>query len=394
MFKDKLKQILEFFDPVLLKDFQDSSYLNDESSFGNNLLINSVLSAFVETSKFELALVFVDTKRDSGNKVGSTQQIREELYRLKKPVKNIRIADLGNLKTGKSINETLFLLQEVCSFLFHQKINVVVIGGSQYLTLSGFRAFEEFENNINLVHIDSKIDLSEQPENFEKSFYLSNIIDNEASHIYNVSCLGYQSYLTDQKQIGLLNKLYFEHLRLGHIRTNLEQIEPTIRDGDMLSFDISAVRLSDAPAQYDGSPNGFYAEEACRIARYAGISDRNQLFGLYEIDADFDKNRQTVKLGAQIIWHYFDGYIHRKHEFPLASIEDCTKYSVQIDEIDFPIVFYKSEKSGRWWLEVKSINNEDNNVNAIVVSCSYNDYLTASKNEIPDRWWINFKKLE
>ena len=150
---------------------------------------------------------------------------------------------------------------------------------------------------------------------------------------------------------------------------------------------------TEAPAQIDGSPNGFYADEACRLSRYAGLSDRVQLFGLYGIDYQYDNNRQTMKLAAQIIWYYFEGYINRKHDYPKASLEDCTKYEVQIDEIDFPIVFYKSNKSNRWWIEVQVILDKMVQ-DAIIISCTKEDYLNACKNEIPERWWINFKKLK
>ncbi|MFA9390558.1 MAG: arginase family protein [Prolixibacteraceae bacterium] len=396
MFINKLEEILQFFDPVQLKDFEDSSHLNDEGSIGNSIFVNSTGQVPQNLSRFELAFIFADAYEGrSTQKTSNTQQlIREQLYQLRKISNGLRIADLGNLKVGKNINEALFSLQEVCSLLFHIKVNVVIIGGSQLLTLAGFRAYKEFENNINLIHIDSRIDLSTQLGDRMESSYLNEIALNEASHIYNVSCVGYQSYFTDQKQIKQLDELYFEHYRLGEVRSDFENIEPVIRDGDLVSFDISSIRMSEAPAQRNGSPNGFYADEACRLARYAGISDRVHAFGLYEIDANYDQNKQTVKLAAQIIWYYLDGYINRKHDFPEVSLNDCTKYEVQIDEIDFPIVFYKSSKSGRWWLEVKGVHSQDEKSDSIVVSCTHNDYQMACKNEIPDRWWINFKKIE
>ena len=396
MFRDKLEDLLHFFDPVQLKDFSDTSYLSDEGAMGNWLSVYHYGQTPSDFGKFEVALVFVGTHGYSSGSFSfqTQQQIREQFYALRRFHSGLRVADLGNLKMGNTLQDAMFALQEVCSMLFSLKVNVLVIGGIQPLTLSVFSAFKAFENNINLVHIDSKIDLSVEKENIETKHYLSNLIFNEAAHVYNIACLGYQGYFVDQKQTNKLNELYFEHARLGDIRANFENVEPVIRDGDLVSFDIAAVRMNEAPGQADGSPNGFYADEACRLARYAGISDRVQQFGLYEIDARFDQNKQTVKLAAQILWHYLEGYINRKHDFPQASLSDCTKYNVQIDEIDFPIVFYNSKKSGRWWLEVKTVQNQEEQGDSVVVSCTYDDYLLACKNEIPDRWWINFKKLE
>jgi len=396
MFKDKLAEILNYFEPVQLRDFEGSFFLNDETSVGNWFLINGIGQMLQPTSKFELAIIFVDAYVNPSNdhSAHTPQLIREELYKLRKVSSGLRIADLGNLKTGKNFNETLFTLREVCTLLFSLKVNVIVIGGSQLLTLGTFRGFKEFENDINLIHIDSRIDLSTNENEIDETHYLNQIVQHEASFIYNISCVGYQTYFVDNKQIKQLNELYFEHYRLGDVKASFEQIEPVIRDGDLVSFDISSVRMSDAPGQINGSPNGFFADEACRIARYAGISDRVQGFGLYEIDSKYDSNKETIKLAAQIIWYYLEGYINRKHDFPQASLNDCTKYDVQIDEIDFPIVFYRSNKSGRWWLEVKTVQNQINDAESVIVSCTEQDYLKACKNEIPDRWWINFKKLK
>lgn len=396
MVKDKLPEILNFFDPLELKNFDDCSYLNDEYSLGNGLLINSVINPLPNNVRFEMAIIVVNhyLNNDGERSKKAPQLIREELYRLKKITTGLRIADLGNLKTGKTINETLFALQEACALLFHLKVNVIIIGGSQLLTVGNLKAFKEFENNINIVNIDSKIDLTLAAGNSDDHTYLNTIIDQEAACLYNLACVGYQSYFVDPGQIKRLNNLYFEHFRLGVVRNQFDAIEPVLRDADLVSFDISAIRMTDAPAQLDGSPNGFYADEACRLSRYAGISDRVQSFGLYNVCDQTDTSKQTSKLAAQIIWYYIEGYINRKHDYPKALLTDYIKYVVQIDEIEFPIVFYKSNKSKRWWIEVQANLENPNNKENVVVACTKDDYLSACKNEIPERWWINFKKLK
>lgn len=396
MVKEKLSEIFNFFDPVKLSDFGNSTFLNDEASLGNGLIINSVVNPIQIDARFEIAIVginqYLDINQDRN--VNTPQLIREELYRLKKFSSGLRIADMGNLRTGKNINETIFALQEVCALFFHLKINVIILGGSQLLTVGNFRALKEFENNISLVNIDSKIDLAVNNESVKECYYLNSIIEQEKAFVYNVSCLAYQSYFVDQKQLKILNESYFEHYRLGVIRDKFERVEPVLRDADLVSFDISAVRMSEAPGQIDGSPNGLYADEACRIARYAGISDKVKTFGLYGVYGQTDRGHQTTKLSAQIIWYYIDGYLNRKHDYPKASYKDYIKFEVQIDEIDFPIVFYKSEKSNRWWIEVQSVEDEEHSKNSVIVSCTEEDYMNSCKNEIPERWWINFKKLK
>jgi formiminoglutamase len=395
MVRDKLEEILIYFDPVQLQSFADLSYVNDKGSIGYGIIINDEVKSISSTDRFELALLFVDQLLPDIEleNVKTSQAIREEIYKLKKVSLGLRIADLGNLRRGKNLTETQFALQEVCSLLFQLKVNVIIIGGSQSLTIANFRALKEFENDINLVHIDSKIDLSFGDEYSTDNAYLNQIIENEVGNLYNISCVGHQAYFVDQKQINRLNELYFEHYRLGVVRGQLENIEPVMRDADLISFDIGAIKAGDAPARKDNSPNGFFSDEACQIARYAGISDRVRSFGIYETDERLDINHQTSKLVAQMIWYYIEGFLNRKHEFPLSSFDDCIKYIVEIDEIEIPIVFYKSNKTQRWWIEVNNLPDSAGNKANVIVACTETDYFRACNNEIPERWWINFKKL-
>jgi hypothetical protein len=60
------------------------------------------------------------------------------------------------------------------------------------------RSLKEFENNINIAHIDSRIDLSVDNDIPSPEYYLDEIIEKESSHLYNISCIGYQSYFVDQ----------------------------------------------------------------------------------------------------------------------------------------------------------------------------------------------------
>ena len=58
------------------------------------------------------------------------------------------------------------------------------------------------------------------------------------------------------------------------------------------------------------------------------------------------------------------------------------------------IVFYKSDKTERWWLEVpyppeKGIKFERH----YLIPCDYEDYEKASQNELPDLWWKTYRKL-
>ena len=191
-----------------------------------------------------------------------------------------------------------------------------------------------------------------------------------------------------------MTNLFFDTYRLGYVRQNIEEVEPYIRNADMVSFDISSIRISDAPGNNLALPNGFYGEEACQIARYAGISDKLSSIGFYEYNPSLDIRNQTAKLIAQIIWYFIDGYYNRKNDLPHIQKDDYYKYNVALKIDKQLIVFYKSKKSDRWWMEVPCPTEINSKYQRhYLVPCSYNDYLEALKEEMPDRWWQVYQKL-
>ena len=191
-----------------------------------------------------------------------------------------------------------------------------------------------------------------------------------------------------------MKNLYFDVYRLGAVRENLEEVEPLVRNADMISVDVSAVRQSDAPGNGNASPNGFYGEEICKIIRYAGLSDKLSSIGFYEVNPRLDVNNQTAHLVAQMMWHFVDGYYNRKHDHPYKDKKDYVKYTVSIKDHKDQLIFYKSKKSDRWWMDVPVKNNYKNIYEKHhLVPCSYSDYETACKDDVPDRWWQAYQKL-
>ena len=74
-----------------------------------------------------------------------------------------------------------------------------------------------------------------------------------------------------------------------------------IRNANLLSFDVAAIRAADAPGVHNASPNGFNGEEACRMTRYAGLSYKLSSIGFFEYNPHYDINARTANLIAEMI---------------------------------------------------------------------------------------------
>ncbi len=237
-------------------------------------------------------------------------------------------------------------------------------------------------------------DLGNDSNIIDSQSYLSNIILHQPNYLFNYTNIGYQSYFVDKEAVDLMNKLYFDTYRLGNVRENMDEVEPVVRNADMVSIDISAVRSADAPGNGNAIPNGFAGEELCRIVRYAGLSDKLSSIGFYEYNPTYDTREQTAMLISQALWYFLEGYYQRKDDYPARARDKYVKFHVKIQDHKEEIIFYKSKLSERWWMEVPVETDLMTKYERhYMVPCSHSDYQNAMDNNIPDRWWQVYQKM-
>jgi hypothetical protein len=223
---------------------------------------------------------------------------------------------------------------------------------------------------------------------------MSHIIMQQPNYLFNYTNIGFQTYFVDQQAITLMKNLYFDTYRLGNVRANMEEVEPMVRNADMISVDMGCIRASDAPGNANASPNGFYGEEICQIMRYAGLSDKLSSIGIYEINPRLDRQSQTAQLAGQMIWYFIDGFYSRMGDFPPDKKKDMVKFTVSLKDFKDEVIFYHSNKSERWWMEVPiRAKQRERYERHHLVPCSYQDYQVACQNALPDRWWQTYQKL-
>ncbi|MDP2187493.1 MAG: formimidoylglutamase [Sphingobacteriaceae bacterium] len=374
----------------------DNSQFFETASYPMNTFgakVNKHLQAFPSLEGVKMAIVGVLESRQQPENPGAAHGadfIRQEFYRLYCMENDCEIVDLGNIKAGHTVQDTHVALREVCWSLIKQQVVPIVLGGSRDMAYGQYLAYAQYDSTIDLAAIDARFHLKDEGEESATNAnnFLFKIIAHQPSHLFNYVNLGYQSYLVDREEVRLLEKLFFDAVRLGEVRANLEEAEPYLRAADMLYIDIAAVRKADAPGNPLGSPNGLFAHELCQLTRYAGLSDKLSSIGFYEYDPGSDRQLVTAATLAQAIWYFIDGYANRMNDLPKVKNRTFIKYTTTLKAGKHDLVFYKSKKSGRWWMEVtlppiKGSKKERTHL----VPCSYNDYLMAGKDELPDKWW-------
>ena len=345
--------------------------------------------------KYKLAILGVNESRGStlASVKESPDYVREQLYKLYSSSK-LSIVDLGNIKQGETLIDTLFAVSETVKELVKKEIIPIIIGGGQEITVGLYRAFEKLEQIVNLTTVDRKIDF-EQVNETTNSSYLKDIILSQPNFLFNYSNLGSQSYYLNPENEKLMNKLFFDNTRLGDLQHDMAIAEPILRNTNILSFDLNSIRQSEVPGTSFASPNGFFGNEACQISRYAGMSDKMNVIGFFEMTPEWDLHGQTAQLVAQMIWYFIEGFGLRKNETPLSSSKNYTKYKVVLSKSDEELIFVKSNRSGRWWMKIpyppaKKVKYERHHL----VPCSYQDYQISLNDEMPDLWINTYNKIK
>ncbi|OBQ57423.1 formimidoylglutamase [Tamlana sp. s12] len=362
-------------------------------ALGRKLKIHSAQLGIPDLDGVDIAIIGVLENRNDINYIGEEFQlneIRKAFYSLFPGSWNTTVADLGDIHKGESVEDTYFAVKEAISILVQKKIIPVILGGSQDLTYANYRAYDDLIPMVNIVNVDAQFNLGDSSKPIKNNSFVGKIILDEPYNLFNYATIGYQTYFNSQEELDLMDSLYFESYRLGQVSHDITSVEPALRDANIVSIDLNAVKGSELGLNQRYSPNGLDGKEICAIARYAGISNKVSSFGIYEYKPSKD-DEMTSLLIAQMLWYFIEGVNYRVLDDDFSDENSYQKFTTLIEEED--LVFYKSNKTGRWWIEIPFLSEVNNKLKRhTLLPCTHQDYTDACNNIIPERWYKAFQK--
>jgi hypothetical protein len=310
----------------------------------------------IEDIPNDTSLAIIGTDADNAN------EWRKSLMRLAPRYHKIKIADMGNYD---SLADVQTLLQQ----LFSRNILPIIVG-----------------KNEDLLPVLSETQyLAESPS----VFFLDNRINmTNTERLGHSAFVGYQSYFVEDRTFKDLDRRGYEYYRLGEIRASLNNVEPLLRDVFAVWVNASVIRASDAPNTLYPSPAGLYAEEFCRVLRYAGLNERSKCLYIYGWAAS--ENDITTMLMAQAAWYFIEGVVHRIPDHPYFK-ENFVKYVIFWRKENIELCFWKSKITERWWWELP--DRKQNSTHPRFIPCTYTDYLSTTNDDMPERlweWWLKY----
>ena len=365
--------------------------------FGDQIVAFTEENGIPPIPSSSLVLIGVGEDRNAENNAGCAQapdMIRKYLYRLASPADGQKVYDFGDIIPGQTAEDTYYALSEVAAEFLAKDNTLIVLGGSQDLTFALYKAYERLSRIINIGSIDPRFDLDPYEEITSRT-WLKHIVMQTPNYLFFHSNIGYQSYFVGKDYVELMDELKFDAYRVGELQGDMSRAESLVRNADLLSVDISAVRQSDAPGVGFPSPHGFYGEQLCQMMRYAGMSDKISCLGFFEVNPMEDRGDQTSHMAAQAVWHFIEAFFTRLNDSPRLHPEQCKRFIVSLEEQGLELTFFKSKLSDRWWVEVPCDDPELQELYSrhLLLPCTYADYQQAMTGDIPALWWRYFQRL-
>jgi hypothetical protein len=311
----------------------------------------------------------------------NTEVFREKLYSLAWKFGEIKWCDLGTLMHKNTRKNMAAGLETVLHELYEMGCFPIVIGGYFDLSETIYKAYSSQKKEIEYCKIAPGLEL-------KTGSALYDILLAKPNNLFNFTLLAQQSYYVPEPTEKKLNDLLFDTCRLGTLRNSIFNAEPAMRNSHLLSMDMSAIKKAEYPASPSHNPNGLYAEEACQLMRFAGLSCNLETLYIHNI-GDHKNSPISGELLAQCIWFFLQGREEKIYDIPDKNSDNFTIYRNTISNGAHEIVFLKSNHTERWWMEIPNPRTN----NPFYVACTYNDFLKVSNDEMPDAWWKFYQKV-
>lgn len=375
-----------FFQRTQFLELDENGFYGEQSLFSKTDIYLG--DPFPDWQQGDVILLSVELKRKETEPY-YFDLVRKHFYQLSSPHPGVRICDLGHFAPDPKKNDVLSAFLYVMEHLLKANKSVVILCDDQVLSYAQFLAYETLEEQITCVHIDSHLDLQPYSDEITPSNVNYHILSHGSDFLWHFASLGVQSYYLHDEEIAYYHSHHYEWIRLSHLKQNIRIAEPYFRLSHMTIMDLRCMDIAYAPAVENQTPAGFSLSEMSILARFAGMSYYPQTLGIYNVNRE--KDEITAQTCAIILWHFIEGTYHKVYDYPAATRSNLMRHRILLTQsIVKEIVFYHNPQTERWWMEIPYPQNEGRSE---LIPVSYYDYLTAKKNQVPDRWWIFSRKL-
>lgn len=335
---------------------------------------HSIVNDIVEDA---IVLLFVSDYRGAKGdaEVQDFTTIRREFYKLSRLDFEIPVVDLGDLVSGRSVEDTHYILQEVLSACHYKRAIPVIIGGSNDLAYSLFSALNFHHKDINYTQISNVISLAQSNEITESNF-LSKILSSKNFSVKNYHHLGYQKHLNEMDSVKLLKEVQFDIIRLAEMMNSTHKTEPYFRKAHLVTLNCDAVESIGDGFSVNPQVNGLNRREVCAYMKEMGLSENLQSVGIFNFNI-YSEDRLNHQLLGQMLWYLIEGInIQKTH----PRERQYETFYILIDDEKY--AFKRDVFRDLWYF------GEDDDINECI-PCSKSDFEDGKRGFLNPRFTRN-----
>lgn len=322
-----------------------------------------------------IALIFCSDYRGAAADIQNTDfdGVRRQLYKLSATEFELPMCDLGDLITGKTEEDTHYILQEIFTACFRKNTVPVLIGGSSSLAYQLFATLNFFKQDINYTQVSNVVSLSADGGGIDDKNFLGKLLSAKHLSLKNYYHLGYQKHLNDSETISLLKDVDFEAVRLSEMMGDVESVEPYFRRADLVTVNCDVVETSAEDFSINPQVNGLNRREVCACMKEAGLSENLKSVGIFNYNPSA-KSTVNQQLLAQMIWYLVEGINIRRTHPQEKSFE-----TFWVMDGDRQFAFQRDTFSNLWYFG----DSEDQEA---LIPCSRKEYEEAKRGSLNRRF--------
>lgn len=292
-----------------------------------------------------LALLWVSDYRgvEGSAEILDFSMLREQLFTLSASDFELPICDLGDLVSGKTLEDTHYALQEVLLICHHKNAIPIVIGGGNDLSFSLFAALNQYQSEVNYTQISNVIALQNPNEPLSEDNFLAKIFSSKNFSVKQYNHLGYQKHLNDVEQVKLMKDLGFDTLRLAEMMNGTERCEPYFRRADLVTINTDSVESFGKPFSIHPQINGLNRREVCAYMKEVGLGENLKSVGLFNLNIE-KLGVLNGQLLSQMLWYLIEG-INIQKSHPKEKTFDT--FWVMVEDKEY--AFHRDAFSGLWY---------------------------------------------
>jgi formiminoglutamase len=259
---------------------------------------------------------------------GGPDAIRTELYKRtgfvvgkERSPSSVPVFDFGDVKIGKTLEETHDTLAEVVHTLVSAGIVPIVLGGGHDIAYPNFLGFSKGKKSVGVINIDTHLDYRKPIPKRNSATSFRQMLDQHMSPLnaMNFVEIGIQSFANAADHYAELIERGATIFSLRDVRNDgitkvldlSYELATSSSDSLFISFDLDAVHSADAPGVSAPFPTGLTPEEFLTAALFAGKRRKTKLIDIVEMNPKYDVDGRTAKLAALAIMYFLTGIANR-----------------------------------------------------------------------------------